>query len=133
MDMTAEIQAGHGRENAQHGGQARRHPAAAIADRARAEVSGPTRVMAGPGQGAGGRRRQVRPGHPREAAARGNVARGPVTHEQGLAQHVGAVGHHPGAGRPAGGGFGKHVVDQIGQRPGGGRPRRHAARGPGPG
>ena len=75
MDVTAEVQAGRGREGAERGGQARGHPAAAVADRAPGEA-GRVMVVAGHGAGAGGR--QVRPGDSREVAGPGDIAHGRI-------------------------------------------------------
>jgi hypothetical protein len=70
VDVTAEIQAGRGREGAERGGQARGGPAAAVADRTPA-VAG--RVMVVAEQGAGAGRRQVRSGYSRDAAGPGDI------------------------------------------------------------
>jgi hypothetical protein len=124
VQMTAEIQPGHGRQGAQGRGQAGRHPAAAAG-------RGPARageVIALPGQRASRAGRQVRSGGRGEVrgreptARREHAARDGVTQGQGVPQHVRAVGHHPGAGRPFGGSLGQHVVDKIGDG------RRHVGR-----
>ena len=70
VDVTAEVQAGRGREGAERGGQARGRPAAAVADRTRA---GAGRVLVVAEQAAGAGRRQVRSGYSRDAAGRATL------------------------------------------------------------